>query len=155
MVSTFVTSREANDQMEFFEPIECTQFMFILIYRLCFVRKIMFFYALISVNISSVMLGRVFLSCTSTKQRSMCLAQGHNTVTLPVVRLELATLPAILRQEKFIWAQQCRQKLFVDMENSLWLIILTSYDICSIFYIITYSALGLCELLMVISRLQM
>ena len=41
-----------------------------------------------------VMLGQfpVFLGWTSTKQQIKCLVQGHNTVTLPVVSLELATL---------------------------------------------------------------
>ena len=37
----------------------------------------------------SVMLGRVFLGLTSTKQRIKCLAQGHNRVS--PVRLEPAT----------------------------------------------------------------
>ena len=37
----------------------------------------------------SVMSGQVFLGWTSTKQRLMCLAQGHNAVTL--VRLEPST----------------------------------------------------------------
>ena len=111
MVSTFVTLREANDQMEFFELRECTQYVFIPNHRLCFVRQIMFccFDSLISVNISSVMLGRVFLCCTSTKQQ--CLAQGHNTVTLTVVRRELATLRSILRRVKFIWAQSQSTKI--------------------------------------------
>ena len=40
----------------------------------------------VSVNNFSVMWGRVSLGWTSTKQEKMCLAQGHNTVTL--VRLE-------------------------------------------------------------------
>ena len=44
----------------------------------------------IPVNILSVMLGWVFLGWTSTKQGSMCLTQGHNTVQS--VRLEPATL---------------------------------------------------------------
>ena len=35
-----------------------------------------------TVNNLSVMSGWVFLGWTSTKQGSMCLAQGHNTVTL-------------------------------------------------------------------------
>ena len=39
----------------------------------------------IPVNNFSVMLGWVFLVCTSTKQRIKCLAQGHNTVTLPAI----------------------------------------------------------------------
>ena len=43
----------------------------------------------VPVNNFSVMLGRVFLGSTSTKQGLMCLAQGHNTV--PPVRLEPAT----------------------------------------------------------------
>ena len=43
----------------------------------------------VTVNNFSVMSGRVFLGCTSTKQGLMCLAQGHNAVT--PVRLETAT----------------------------------------------------------------
>ena len=43
-----------------------------------------------SVNNFSDMLGMVFLGGTSTKQWIKCLAQGHNTVTLPGVRLEPA-----------------------------------------------------------------
>ena len=39
-----------------------------------------------------VMLRWVFLGWNSTKQRIKCLAQGHNTVTLLVVRYEQATL---------------------------------------------------------------
>ena len=42
----------------------------------------------------SVMSGRVFLGWTSTKQRIKCLAQGHNIVTPPRVRLKPATLPS-------------------------------------------------------------
>ena len=34
-----------------------------------------------SVNNFSVMFGRVFLDLTNTKQRLMCLAEGHNAVT--------------------------------------------------------------------------
>ena len=37
----------------------------------------------IPVNIFSVMLGRVILGWTSTKQLIKCLAQGHNTAILP------------------------------------------------------------------------
>ena len=44
----------------------------------------------IPVNNSSVMLGQVFLSWTSSKERIKCLAQGHNT--MPPVRLEPPTL---------------------------------------------------------------
>ena len=42
----------------------------------------------------SLMLGQfpVLLGWTSTKQWIKCLAIGHNAVTLPVVRLEIATL---------------------------------------------------------------
>ena len=48
----------------------------------------------VPVNNLSVMLGRVFLVWTSTKQRLMCLAQGHNTLT--PVRLEpTALLPRV------------------------------------------------------------
>ena len=36
----------------------------------------------VPVNNFSDMLGLVFLGLTSTKQGLMCLAQGHNTVTL-------------------------------------------------------------------------
>ena len=43
-------------------------------------------------NNFSAMLGRVFLGRTSTKQLIKCLAQRHNTVIPPAVRLELATL---------------------------------------------------------------
>ena len=43
----------------------------------------------IPVNNLSVMSGRVFLGLTSTKLGLMCLAQGHNTVTL--VKLKPAT----------------------------------------------------------------
>ena len=43
-----------------------------------------------SVNNFSVMLGQVFLGVTSTKQGSLCIAHGHNTVA--PVRLEPATL---------------------------------------------------------------
>ena len=43
----------------------------------------------IPVNNLSVMSGWVFLGLTSTKLGLMCLAQGHNTVTL--VKLEPAT----------------------------------------------------------------
>ena len=43
------------------------------------------------VNNFSVVLGQVFLGRTSTTQRIKCLAQGHKTVTLPAVSLELAT----------------------------------------------------------------
>ena len=42
----------------------------------------------------SVMSGRVFVGCTSTKQGKMCLAQWHNTVTS--VRLEPAALSQVL-----------------------------------------------------------
>ena len=45
----------------------------------------------IPVNIFSIMLGRVFLGGTSTKQKIKCLAQGHNTVTPLEVIHELAT----------------------------------------------------------------
>ena len=44
----------------------------------------------IPVNNFSVILGRLFLGLTSTKQGLKCLAQGHNEVTL--MRLELTTL---------------------------------------------------------------
>ena len=43
----------------------------------------------VPVNNFLVMSGQVFLGWTSTKQGQMCLAQGHNTVT--VTRLEPAT----------------------------------------------------------------
>ena len=43
-------------------------------------------------NNFSAMSGRVFLGRTSTKQLIKCLAQRHNTVIPPAVRLELATL---------------------------------------------------------------
>ena len=43
----------------------------------------------ILVNNFSVMLGQVFLGCTSTKLRIKCHAQGHNAVS--PVRLELET----------------------------------------------------------------
>ena len=36
--------------------------------------------------------GLLFLSWTSNKQHMECLAQGHNTMTLPAVRLEPATI---------------------------------------------------------------
>ena len=42
----------------------------------------------VPVNDFSVMSGRVLLGCISTKQLIKGLAQGHNTVTLPAVRLE-------------------------------------------------------------------
>ena len=47
----------------------------------------------ITVNYFSVVSGwfPVFLGWTSTKQPTKCLAQGHNTVTLLAVSLELAT----------------------------------------------------------------
>ena len=44
----------------------------------------------VPVNNLSVMYKQVFLGWTSTKQGLMCLAQGHNAVTL--VRLEPAAL---------------------------------------------------------------
>ena len=51
----------------------------------------------VPVNNSSVMSGRVFLGGTSTKQRLLCLAQGHNTVTLSSnprpLGLKSSTLP--------------------------------------------------------------
>ena len=40
----------------------------------------------------SAMSGQILLGCTSTKQLIKCLAQGDNTVTLPVERLKLKTL---------------------------------------------------------------
>ena len=40
----------------------------------------------VSANIYSVISGRVFLGCTSTKQRIKCLTQGHKAV--PPMRLE-------------------------------------------------------------------
>ena len=43
----------------------------------------------VPVNNFSIMTGPVFLCCTSTEQGLMCLAQGHNTVTL--VRFDRAT----------------------------------------------------------------
>ena len=46
----------------------------------------------IPVNNFSVMLGRIFLGRSSTKQDFMCLAKGQNTV--PPVRFEPATLPS-------------------------------------------------------------
>ena len=41
----------------------------------------------VPVNDFSVTSGRVLLGCISTKQLIKGLAQGHNTVTLPAVRL--------------------------------------------------------------------
>ena len=46
----------------------------------------------VPVNNFSVMSRQVFLDWTCTKQQIKCFAQGHNTVTQPVVRLELANL---------------------------------------------------------------
>ena len=43
----------------------------------------------VPVNSFSVMPGQVFLGLTSTKQRTRCLAQGHNAVA--PVRIEPAT----------------------------------------------------------------
>ena len=40
----------------------------------------------VTINIFSVMSGRVFLGCTSTKQRIQFLAQGYNA--MPPVRLD-------------------------------------------------------------------
>ena len=51
----------------------------------CFIDLILY----IPISIFSVMLGRVFLGWTRTKQKIKCLAQGHNAV--PLVRLEPAT----------------------------------------------------------------
>ena len=53
---------------------------------------LIFFYLILyaPVNNISVMLGRVFLGWTNTKQGLMCLAQGHNAVT--PVRLEPTAL---------------------------------------------------------------
>ena len=50
----------------------------------------------VPVNNLLVMLGRVFLGWTSTKQGFMCLAQGHNTVT--PVRLEPAALQSRVKR---------------------------------------------------------
>ena len=46
----------------------------------------------VPVNKFSVMSGQVFLGWTSSKQQIKCLAQGHNTVTLSMVKLESTTL---------------------------------------------------------------
>ena len=58
---------------------------------LCLFDLILYF----PVNNFSVMLGRVFLGWTSTKQRLMCLAQGHNT--LMPVRLEPVTPQSLVK----------------------------------------------------------
>ena len=42
------------------------------------------------VNKFSFMSGRVVQDWTSTKQQIKCFAQGHNTVTTPLVSLELS-----------------------------------------------------------------
>ena len=54
--------------------------------------RIFLFDSLSPINNLSVIKERVFLGWTSTKLGLMCLAQGHNTVTL--VRLEPAAPPS-------------------------------------------------------------
>ena len=70
----------------------------------------------------------VFLGWTSTKQQIKCLAQRHNTVTPPTVRLELATLQSPVYSST-IWATALHKRTFESNKGE----IITIYHMAFLF----------------------
>ena len=73
----------------------------------------------IPVNNFSVicMSGQVFLSWTSTKQGLMCLAQGHNTVTLARLEISCHSTTEPLRSPQLVCSRLTRLQLGRSIEH--------------------------------------